>query len=59
MNTTLETFSEFNDEFNDELNDARDYDAAYDFDRNDLESDDECFGADLAFCSPAFREIFN
>lgn len=55
MNTTLETFSEFNDE----LNDARDYDAAYDFDRNDLESDDECFGANLAFCSPAFREIFN
>lgn len=50
MNHNLENLSELDDEL--------DYDTTYDYDRNDLESDDKRFGGDIAFCSPAFREIF-
>lgn len=54
MNNTFETLSELNGEIDTEL----DYDTTYDYERDDLESDDDRFGESLAFCSPAFREIF-
>ena len=41
-----------------ELDNDLDYDTAYDYNPNELESDDARFGGDIAFCSPAFREIF-
>lgn len=37
----------------------RDDDRGEDFDEDSLESDAPAFGGDLAFCSPAFREIFS
>lgn len=54
MNFNYENPFDTNDEREDEL----DYDTAYDFNGDDLESDDERFGGSLEFCSPLFREIF-
>ena len=41
-----------------ETDEACDYDRGDAFDANGLESDDPAFGGDIAFCSPAFREIY-
>lgn len=51
---------DYNNSFdaNDEREDELDYDALYDSECDDLESDDDRFGGSLGFCSPAFREIF-